>query len=274
MEKDAQLYPEEILCLQLMGLKSSVILNADVDYFDSLYEQTPEMDRFLDKAESLLQRQSSAGVTSLTHHDSRFPDSLRAIGDDCPPMVYRLGTTDLIHRENLTAIIGARQCDRRGFDVAYRLGCDYAKRNHVVVSGLALGCDTAAHTGCLDARGETIAIVGSGLDITHPHESKPLQTRILIDVGLLLSEQPFVLKYKPSRLVARNRLQAALSQTVIVAQCPESSGTMHTVRFAQKYDKCLLAAPYHVYTEKSSGNRLLLSQSLAVPAFRLSERRD
>lgn len=267
MKKDAQLYPEEMLCLQLMGLKSSVILNADVDYFDALYEQNPDMDRFLDKAESILQRQAGAGITSLTHYDGRFPGSLKAIGADCPPMIHLLGATDLTGREKLTAIIGARQCDRRGFDVAYRLGRDYAGRGHVVVSGLATGCDTAAHIGCLDAKGETIAIVGSGLDITHPRESRALQTRILDSGGLLLSEQPFGVKANPSRLVARNRLQAALSQTVVVAQCPERSGTMHTVRFAQKYAKRILAAPYPTYTDASSGNRLLLTQSLAQPAF-------
>ena len=265
--KDKQLYPEEVMCLQLLGMKPSSILRADIDCFDSLYDQRSEMDRLLDKAESILRLQESAGITTLTYHDAMFPESLKAIGDDCPPIIHLKGNADLLSRTSLTAIVGARQCDRRGFDVAYRLGRDYAARGHVVVSGLALGCDAAAHLGCLDSGGETIAIVGSGLDITHPRENTSLQDRILTNNGLVLSEHPFGVKANPTRLVARNRLQAALSQIVVVAQCPERSGTMHTVRFAQKYAKQILAAPYPYYTEKTSGNKLLLTQSIARPAF-------
>ena len=91
------------------------------------------------------------------------------------------------------------------------------------VSGLAIGCDKAAHEGCLDAGGQTIAIVASGLNIVHPKENAPLQQRILENGGLILSEQPFGVKANPTRLVARNRLQAALSNTVILAECPQQS---------------------------------------------------
>ncbi len=175
------------------------------------------------------------------------------------------GSLDLLNRENYTAVIGARNCDKRGFDIAYRLGVEYAKRGDVIVSGLALGCDAAAHQGCLAARGETIAIVGNGLDITHPKENESLQKRILQNRGLLMSEQPFGIKANPTRLVARNRLQAAMSQKVLVAQCPEHSGTMHTVRFAQKYGKEIFAATYPLYNETNSGNKLLLDQQIAKP---------
>lgn len=267
IDKDKQLYPEEILCLQLLGLKPHEILRADVDYFDSLYNQCLELDRLLDKAESILQRQDETGIKTLTHRDAMFPEMLKSIGADCPPMIHLQGNVELLSRDTLTAVIGARQCDRRGFDTAYRLGREYAGQGHVVVSGLALGCDSAAHIGCLDAKGETVAIVGNGLDITHPRENETLKARILANGGLLLSEQPFGVKANPSRLIARNRLQAALSQTVVVAQCPESSGTMHTVRFAQKYSRQILAAPYLSYSDKNSGNKLLLSQAIARPAF-------
>lgn len=264
MNEDKRLNIDEILCLQLMGYKPHEILRADLDYFDRLYdERQDEMDRLLDKADAILTRQENAGVKTLIHYYARFPKQFKAIDDDCPPLIHLLGNLDLLNRENFTAIIGARNCDKRGFDIAYRLGVEYAKGGDVIVSGLALGCDAAAHQGCLAARGETIAIVGSGLDITHPKENESLQKRILQNGGLLISEQPFGIKANPTRLVARNRLQAAMSQKVIVAQCPEHSGTMHTVRFARKYGKEIFAAVYPLYNETNSGNKLLLDQQIA-----------
>lgn len=264
MNDDKRLNIDEILCLQLMGYKPHEILRADLDYFDRLYdERQEEMDRLLDRADVILTRQEKAGVKTLIHYDARFPKQFKAIGDDYPPLIHLLGKLDLLNRDIYTAIIGARNCDKRGFDVAYKLGVEYAKRGDVIVSGLVLGCDAAAHQGCLAVRGETIAIVGNGLDITHPKENESLQKRILQSGGLLISEQPFGVKANPTRLVARNRLQAAMSQKVIVAQCPEHSGTMHTVRFAQKYGKEILAAAYPLFNETNSGNKMLLDQQIA-----------
>ena len=135
----------------------------------------------------------------------------------------------------------------------------------MIVSGLAIGCDKAAHEGCLSVGGKTIAIVASGLDITHPKENVPLQKRILESDGLLLSEQVIGTRANGARLVARNRLQAALSKTVILAQCPEHSGSMHTMRFARKYRKNCLAVDFATQTNCNSGNKKLIEEGLANP---------
>ena len=113
-----------------------------------------------------------------------------------------------------------------------------------------------------DVKGKTIAIVATGLNLTHPHENKPLQEEILQKGGLILSEQPLGTKANPTRLVARNRLQAALSQRVIVAECPEHSGTMHTVRFAQKYGKKVQSVFFKAKNEMNSGNRYIVEQGI------------
>lgn len=117
-----------------------------------------------------------------------FPRSLIEIGDDCPEKLYLMGNVELLKAEKSVAIIGARAADRNGCSKAYSLAVDFTKKGYVVVSGLALGCDSSAHRGCLDAMGKTIAIVGSGLDIVHPQENVPLQERILQRQGLVLSE--------------------------------------------------------------------------------------
>ena len=176
-------------------------------------------------------------IFTIKKDDELFPEAFRAIGDDCHSQIYVMGNVNLLKETNYVAIIGARKATRAGNSKAYELGAAYGKQGAVVVSGLALGCDASAHLGCLAAKGKTIAIVATGLDLVHPRENEPLQRQILNNGGLILSEQPLGTKANPARLVARNRLQVALSSDVIVAECPEHSGTMHTVRFAQKYGK-------------------------------------
>lgn len=143
------------------------------------------------------------------------------------------------------------------------MGSNYARNGYVVVSGLALGCDTAAHKGCLAVGGETIAIVATGLDLIHPKENTSLQEKILQNGGLIISEQPLHTKANPTRLIARNRLQAALSECIIVVECPEHSGTMHTVRFAPKYHKTIKAVKYACDNAYNSGNSLIINEGIA-----------
>ncbi|MBO7492543.1 MAG: DNA-protecting protein DprA [Bacteroidales bacterium] len=192
-----------------------------------------------------------------------FPQSLLAIGADCPEKLCLMGNVDLLKAEKAVAIIGARAADRNGCSKAYSLAVDFTKKGYVVVSGLALGCDSSAHRGCLAAHGKTIAIVGSGLDIVHPVENTDLQEQILKQQGLIISEQPLGVKASPKTLVRRNRLQAALSQMVVVAQCPVKSGTLYTVDFARKYGKEVFAAQFKYHNEFTGGNDKLLAEGIA-----------
>ena len=203
-----------------------------------------------------------AQILTINKNDELFPESFRAIGEDCPERIYVMGNLDLLKSEHMVAIIGSRKATRAGNSKAYELGLNYAKKGYVVVSGLALGCDAAAHRGCMAGNGGTIAIVASGLDIVHPYENIPLQEEILRKGGLVLSEQPLGAKANPTRLVARNRLQAALSEEVVVAECPVHSGTMHTVRYAQKYGKTIKAAKFPYDKEENSGNKYIITTGI------------
>lgn len=203
-----------------------------------------------------------AQIITINKEDEFFPEAFKAIGEDCPERIYAMGNLDLLKREHLVAIIGSRKATRTGNSKAYNLGISYAKKGYVVVSGLALGCDASAHRGCMAADGGTIAIVATGLNLVHPRENIPLQEEILRKGGLILSEQPLGVKANPTRLVARNRLQAALSEEVIVAECPKHSGTMHTVRFAQKYGKKVKAARLPYDKEENSGNKYIIDTGI------------
>lgn len=201
-------------------------------------------------------------IVTIKKTDELFPDAFKAIGEDCPETIYAMGNLDLLRVERRVAIIGSRKATRAGCSKAYDLGAKFAREGYVVVSGLALGCDAAAHRGCLAANGGTIAIVATGLDKVHPSENIPLQEEILRKGGLIISEQPIGVKANPTRLVARNRLQAALSDVVVVAECPEHSGTMYTVRFAQKYGKVIKAALFPYKKEENSGNTFILENRI------------
>ena len=235
--KESPLNADEIMALQWLGYTDAEIRRTSLAEFDRLYDENPRLESLLEKANAILDRQEAAGVITLPWHSERFPRKLLRIGDDCPAQIYLKGDISLLSTEKAVAIIGARAADKEGNRTAYLLGKKYADMGAVIVSGLALGCDTSVHLGCLGCGGKTIAIVGNGLDICHPRENQTLQQRILDNGGLLLSEQPFGVKANPRRLVARNRLQAALSSKVILAQCPAQSGSLHTMRFARRYGK-------------------------------------
>ena len=205
-----------------------------------------------------------AQITTINKNDELFPESLKVIGEKCPERIYALGNLDLLKSEHMVAIIGSRKATRAGNSKAYELGLNYARKGYVVVSGLAFGCDAAAHRGCMAGEGGTIAIVATGLDRVHPQENVPLQEEILRKGGLILSEQPLGVKANATRLVARNRLQAALSEEVVVAECPVHSGTMHTVRFAQKYGKKIKAAIFPYDKEENSGNKFIITTGLGT----------
>ena len=262
---------DEVLALQYFGMENSEILKMHLNKFEELLNENPILEEYLDKANSVLDRMEEAGVISYVWTDPEFPERLREICNDCPPIIHLKGNIGLLNEVDAVAVIGARAADNEGNEAAYKLGRKYAQEGNVIVSGLALGCDTSAHRGCLDVGGKTIAIVGSGLDICHPKENKWLEQRILQEEGMIMSEQPFGIKANPTRLVARNRLQAAMSKAVILAQCPEKSGSLHTMRFARKYGKDSMAVKFPVMTPANAGNHILLTQlsrsgkPLAIP---------
>lgn len=252
---------DEVIYLQMAGLSTTDIFKTDFGTFDSLYEDNPEYEEHLSQANNMLNRQEALGITTISVYDTDFPRRLLEIGEDCPAVIYGLGNLELLKKERAVAIVGARACDKEGYKDSER----FARKGNVIVSGLALGCDTAAHRGALAVNGETIAVVATGLDRVHPCENEMLQNEILINGGLIVSEQPLGVKANPTRLVARNRIQAALSDSVILAQCPAKSGSLHTMRFARKYGKPCYAVTYPTRTPANAGNYLLLDTAQAKP---------
>lgn len=254
---------DEVMALQMLGLSVTKILKTDLDTFERLYDDCPQLEAYIDQANEIIDRQESLNIFSISCHDSNFPKRFLSIGNDCPPIIQCKGNVEILKKYKAVAIIGARMADSEGTKKAYQLGRQYAEEGYVVISGLAVGCDASAHQGCLDVNGSTIAIVGNGLNSTHPRENKSLEDSILANDGLILSEQIIGVKANPTRLVARNRLQAALAESVILAQCPAKSGSLHTMRFARKYGRKCFVATFPNRNEANAGNYMLLDNGLA-----------
>jgi DNA protecting protein DprA len=163
--------------------------------------------------------------------DPRYPDRLRRLAD-APPALHLRGDAALLTRRRLVAVVGTREPTAFGLSATHALTGALADGGWGIVSGLAPGIDTIAHRVALERRVPTIAVIGGGLDHIHPPANGPLARRIVEEGGALISEQPDGERAQPRHLIARDRLQSALSLAVLIAQSDLRSGTMHTARFA------------------------------------------
>jgi DNA processing protein len=193
--------------------------------------------------------------------DESYPRLLRRMRDR-PPVLCVAGRLREVDKQAV-AIVGTRSPTRAGAEQAYKLARTCVAQGLTVLSGLALGCDTWAHRGALEGHGRTVAVLGSGIRLITPRENAELARRIA-EVGAVVSEQPPWAEPSSSRLLARNRLQVALSQSVIVVQAGPSGGAMSTAERAFKVGRAVYAVTWPEGIEKAQGNTALL-QAKAFP---------
>ena len=236
-------------------------LPTDIDCYHEMIEQA------LPLAKEELARCRQAGITILPYFASDYPVALHALGGARPVLLHAKGDLGLLQSPaSILGIVGTRQPSPEGLAAAHRIAYEEAEKGRVILSGLAYGCDAAAHHGALDATGRTIAVIATGLDRAHPEAHQALQDRIIASGGLVLSEYPLATPVDTYRLIARDRLQAALSAELLVIECGVQSGTMHTVHFAERYHRPIFALPPHTDRLSSlEGNRQLLQSGRAKP---------
>ena len=156
------------------------------------------------------------------------------------------------------AIVGARKCEEESLRLATRLAENFAKLGITIISGLAIGIDTAAHEGTLNSIGKTVAVLGSGFNKLYPKCNKELSEKIVDNNGLVISEyEPDTPPLKPN-FVNRNRIIAALSSGVIVIEASEKSGSISTAKVAMNLKKKIFTVPGDRY------NKLLVQGAKAV----------
>ena len=193
----------------------------------------------LDQLESDLLSLSDEGIDLLTWDDDRFPTRLRPL-PAAPLVLFMRGA--LKHTDdNAVAIVGTRAPSTAAVTIATRLGRELAARGLTVISGLALGIDTAGHRGALET-GRTIAVLGSGLRFIHPKENVKLAADIS-RCGAILSELHPNTPPRGPNLMARDRIISGLSRAVIVIEAGEKSGSLDTAAKAIKQGRGVYAVP-------------------------------
>lgn len=204
-----------------------------------------------------LERLEQAGVSVLTWQDAAYPPLLREI-DGSPPVLYMKGKLSEADQFAL-AVVGTRNSDTYGQQVTERLVTELARGQVTVVSGLALGIDTIAHSAALEAGGRTIGVLACGLDVVYPVRNAKLALRIGEGgQGVLISEYPLGVKPESGNFPARNRIISGLSQGVLVVEAGEKSGALITAEFAGKQGREVFAVPGNVFSSRSTGtNRLI-----------------
>ena len=189
--------------------------------------------------------------------DPRYPQALLD-SPDPPLLLYVRGRIELLERPAI-AIVGSRNATAQGLENARAFAAHLAGAGWVVVSGLALGIDGAAHAGALAAGGGTIAVVGTGLDVVYPLRHRALTAKIAAD-GLLLSEFAVGTPALAENFPIRNRIIAALARGTLVVEAAVQSGSLITARLALEAGRDVFAIPGSIHSPQSRGCHALIKQ--------------
>ena len=204
-----------------------------------------------------LKRIQEFGCHVLIQDDENYPPSLREIYD--PPIVlYVKGTLDAKDK-NAVAIVGSRQTTHYGLEVARKLGYQLGYVGVTTVSGGARGIDTAAHQGTLNAKGRTVAVLGTGINIVFPPENAELYQRISAN-GAIVTQFPFNRQADKQTFPIRNRIVAGMTLGTVVVEANLSSGALITANFATEYGRQIFAVPGRIDSPRSKGCHELIKQ--------------
>ena len=209
-------------------------------------------------------RAAAAGAAVISLEDPAYPPRLKEIYD--PPLVlYVRGNPEVLTQPGI-AMVGTRHPTPYGSGMAERLGCDLAAQGLVIVSGMARGVDTASHRGAISAKGKTIAVFGTGVDVIYPKENSRLSEQILALGGALISEFPLATFAAPQNFPIRNRIISGMSLGVLVVEAAEYSGTRITARCALEQNRDVFAVPGNVTNKNSWGPNTLIKQGAKLVA--------
>ena len=207
---------------------------------------------------------AAAGVTLVSLDDPSYPPRLKEIYD--PPLILRVrGNLDALTSPGI-AMVGTRHPTPYGSGMAERLACDLAAQGLVIISGMARGVDTASHRGAITAKGKTVAVFGTGVDVIYPKENTRLSEQILALGGALISEFPLGTFAAPQNFPIRNRIISGMSAGVLVVEAAEYSGTRITARCALEQNRDVFAVPGNVTNKNSWGPNTLIKQGAKLVA--------
>jgi len=206
-------------------------------------------------------------IVEISINHTHYPEHLKVIKNP-PQVLYARGNIDLLSMKPGVSIVGTRKASINGLEIAKRLAKFSVQQKQIVVSGLATGIDAAAHRGCLDAGGYTIAVLAGGLHTATPKKNQFLGQEILENGGLWVSEHPPGVSPQTRFFVPRNRIQVGLSNCSIIVESEIKSGTTTHANFCVKEQHQLFAVlpsegnPLRLV---SSGPEMMIKDMGAIP---------
>lgn len=207
--------------------------------------------------EDLTQKIVSQGIQVITWDDPAYPEQLRQITQS-PFVLYIKG--ELVNEDDwAVAIVGTRRYSDYGRQITENISHTLARNGITIISGLARGIDGIAHQAALEAGGRTIAVLGSGVDITYPPEHRDLGEDISRQ-GALISDYPLGTPPDGSNFPPRNRIISGLSKAILVIEAGERSGALITATYAAEQGKDVFAVPGKITSPVSKGTNLLIKQ--------------
>jgi len=215
------------------------------------------------EADDLIVAASAASSRFLIQGEPDYPESLLHLPDP-PCFLYALGDVQLAGRRRV-GIVGTRHSSSGGDRIAHQMAQVLVEAGATVVSGMAFGIDAAAHRGALDAGGGTIAVLGGGVDVPYPPSHAALHARISRE-GLVLSEARIGSRPVLGAFPKRNRIIAALSETLIVIEAGDRSGALITSRIALELGRTVAAVPGPIDSPRHVGSNRLLSEGASFIA--------
>jgi len=229
-----------------------------------------QADEFLERAaerdtEGLRAVIAGARAWACCRHDSLYPSALTALGDVPAVLFGRGDTSHLVElsADQMLTIVGSRRASSYGRELATDLAREVAWAGLTVVSGMAIGIDSCAHRGALDAGGLTVAVLGCGVDVPYPPRHSRLYDEI-VEKGLVISELPPGTTARRWTFPARNRIMAALAHMTVVVEARERSGSLITAEMAHDLDREVGAVPGRVGSSPAAGTNALLRDGATV----------
>lgn len=202
---------------------------------------------------------ASCGAKYLFLDDARYPELLGHI-DNAPPVLTYKGDLALFRRSSV-AMVGARNASAGACRFARQLAFELGQAGFSVVSGLARGIDTAAHTGSIESG--TVAVIAGGIDVVYPPENRDLQAAIA-ERGLLIAEQPPATEPRARHFPYRNRIIAGLAMGTVVVEAAPKSGSLITARLAAEAGREVMAVPGSPLDPRSHGCNQLIREGATL----------
>jgi DNA processing protein len=198
---------------------------------------------------------------TFTLDDPEYPAALRSLPQP-PDVLHVLGRVELLERPGI-AVVGTRQHSTYGRDAAVSFVVGLVRAGYTIISGLARGIDSIAHRTALDVGGDTIGVLGTGIDVPYPPEHEEL-IRAVAERGCLVTEFPDGTPPLKYHFPQRNRIIAGLARAVLVVEAPEKSGAMITAEYALEEGKEVFAVPGPIHNPTSFGTNRLIQDGAAL----------